>query len=62
LTSADMKQHTARRPLVLRARSLAHKRVKWGGTFFVAAMLLSNPVGRAGWTSAVQTGSSRAHS
>jgi hypothetical protein len=29
----------------LRLRSLAHKRVNWGGTFFAAAMLLSNLVG-----------------
>jgi hypothetical protein len=62
LTSADMKQHTARRPLVLRARSLAHKRVKWSGTVFDAAMLLSNRIGRAGWTSAVQIGSTKAQS
>jgi hypothetical protein len=62
LTSADMKQHTARRPLVLRLRSLAHKRVNWGGFFFAVAMLLSNGVGRAGWTSAVQIGSATAHS
>jgi hypothetical protein len=48
--------------LVLRLRSLAHKRVNWGGTFFAAAMLLSNGVGRAGWTSAVQIGSATAHS